>query len=210
MNNNTKSLLKACELAESRAGEKGNWFPSFHLAPVTGWMNDPNGLCEFNGVHHIFFQYSPFDTSPGMNYWGHFSTKNFVDIKYHKPALCCDEKFDCHGVYSGSAFCDETGMNIFYTGNVLKSGEKEKEYDYLNTGREHNTVFVNSKDGLTFDGKTVVLKNSDYPKTALVMFVIRKSGRKTENIICCLVQEGMMMLVKQFYIHRKTSLTGNI
>lgn len=164
MNQNTKALLKACELAESRAGNKGEWVPSFHLAPVTGWMNDPNGLCEFNGVHHIFFQYSPFDTSHGMNYWGHFSTKNFVDIKYHKPALCSDEQFDCHGVYSGSALCDETGMNIFYTGNVLKSGEKGKEYDYLNTGREHNTVFVNSKDGLTFDGKTVVLKNSDYPK----------------------------------------------
>ena len=32
----------------------------FHMMPPTGWMNDPNGLCEFQGVNHIYFQYTPF------------------------------------------------------------------------------------------------------------------------------------------------------
>ena len=32
----------------------------FHLMPPTGWMNDPNGLCEFQGINHIYFQYTPF------------------------------------------------------------------------------------------------------------------------------------------------------
>lgn len=27
----------------------------FHLMPPTGWMNDPNGLCEFQGINHIYF-----------------------------------------------------------------------------------------------------------------------------------------------------------
>ena len=31
----------------------------FHLMPPTGWMNDPNGLCEFQGINHIYFQYTP-------------------------------------------------------------------------------------------------------------------------------------------------------
>lgn len=163
MNTRTKALLKACELAERNIGERGIYDPSFHLSPRAGWMNDPNGLCEMNGEHHIFFQYAPFDTEPGLNYWGHFSTKNFVDIKYHKPALCSDEQFDCHGVYSGSAVVDESGMNIFYTGNVKKSGEKNGGYDYITSGREHNTIYVNSEDGVTFENKTVVMKNSDYP-----------------------------------------------
>ena len=26
----------------------------FHMMPPTGWMNDPNGLCEFQGVNHIY------------------------------------------------------------------------------------------------------------------------------------------------------------
>ena len=30
----------------------------FHMMPPTGWMNDPNGLCEFQGVNHIYFQYT--------------------------------------------------------------------------------------------------------------------------------------------------------
>ena len=33
----------------------------FHLMPPVGWLNDPNGLCEFKGKYYIFYQYSPFD-----------------------------------------------------------------------------------------------------------------------------------------------------
>ena len=32
----------------------------FHMMPPTGWMNDPNGLCEFQGVNHIYSNISPF------------------------------------------------------------------------------------------------------------------------------------------------------
>ena len=31
----------------------------FHIAPKTGWLNDPNGLCQFRGVYHAFFQFNP-------------------------------------------------------------------------------------------------------------------------------------------------------
>ena len=24
----------------------------FHMMPPTGWMNDPNGLCQFHGINH--------------------------------------------------------------------------------------------------------------------------------------------------------------
>ena len=40
----------------------------FHIAPKTGWLNDPNGLCQFRGVYHAFFQFNPvwpaIDTRP--------------------------------------------------------------------------------------------------------------------------------------------------
>ena len=41
-------------------------------------------------------------------------------------------------------------MNIFYTGNVKNIGD----YDYINSGREHNTVLIVSEDV-----KTLIIKN---------------------------------------------------
>lgn len=163
MNNNTKALLKTAELLENNKLQKGMWNLSFHLSPPLGWMNDPNGLCEYEGIHHIFFQYSPFDTCPGMNYWGHFTTSDFVNFKYHKPALCCDETIDCHGVYSGSALVEKGKMTLFYTGNVKHFDNPS--YDYTTAGREHNTISVESKTGFDFEQKNLLLKNSDYPKS---------------------------------------------
>ena len=40
----------------------------FHLMPPTGWMNDPNGLCEFQGINHIYFQYTRFWQAGERNY----------------------------------------------------------------------------------------------------------------------------------------------
>lgn len=134
------------------------WRPKFHLAAVRGYMNDPVGLCEYKNRYHIFFQYSPLKANPGLNFWGHFSTEDFLNYIYHAPALCPDETFDCHGVYSGSAIAEDK-LYLFYTGNVLHLGE----HDYIVSGREHNQIIANSEDGVEFTGKTLLLINEDYP-----------------------------------------------
>ena len=46
----------------------------FHLMPPTGWMNDPNGLCEFQGINHIYFQYTPFLVRLGNGNYGDIMT----------------------------------------------------------------------------------------------------------------------------------------
>ena len=53
----------------------------FHMMPPTGWMNDPNGLCEFQGVNHIYFQYTPFLAGWGTKLWGHYTTKDWIHYK---------------------------------------------------------------------------------------------------------------------------------
>ena len=35
------------------------WNPSFHIEPRQGWLNDPNGLCQFRGRYHAYYQYAP-------------------------------------------------------------------------------------------------------------------------------------------------------
>ena len=46
----------------------------FHLMPPVGWMNDPNGLCWYNGNYHVFYQYSPFNANRGVIFWGHWTS----------------------------------------------------------------------------------------------------------------------------------------
>lgn len=87
-----------------------------------------------------------------------------------------DQPFDCHGVYSGSAFIEDDKMYVYYTGNVkLEDGD----FDYINTGRESNTVLVVSEDGKTFGSKKELMRNMDYPSDLTCHVRDRRCG-KTE------------------------------
>lgn len=132
----------------------------FHMMPPTGWMNDPNGLCEFQGVNHIYFQYTPFLAGWGTKLWGHYTTKDWIHYKEEEPFLYPDEEWDRDGVYSGSAYTCEDGIHYFYTGNVKLW---DKDYDYIMNGREQNTIHVFSPDGKNIAYKKLVMTNDDYP-----------------------------------------------
>lgn len=129
-----------------------------HIQPSSGWINDPNGLCQLNGVYHIFYQYS-LDPLGGNKAWGHKTTTDFIHWNTEEPKLLPDSYFDKDGVYSGSALIDENKMYLFYTGNVKEPGN----HDYITTGRKAYTVMVESEDGIHFGPKKVVMKNDDYP-----------------------------------------------
>ncbi len=167
MNALTRDLIKLVETAEQnqKAREElsvtdRKYREHLHLMPPVGWLNDPNGLCQFQGIYHAFFQYSPFNAEGGVKMWGHYTSTNMIDWEYQGTALYPDQPFDCHGVYSGSAFIEDGKMYLYYTGNVkLEDGD----YDYIRTGREGNTVLIVTEDGKTFGKKKELMRNSDYP-----------------------------------------------
>ena len=132
----------------------------FHLMPPTGWMNDPNGLCEFQGINHIYFQYTPFLAGWGTKLWGHYTTTDWIHFQECEPFLFPDCDWDRDGVYSGSAFVDGDKIHYFYTGNVKL---QDKDYDYILEGREQNTIHLVSEDGVHAGEKQLVMTNSDYP-----------------------------------------------
>ena len=133
----------------------------FHLMPKTGWLNDPNGLCQFNGTYHIYYQYTPFEPTGELKTWGHYTTKDFIHYKDYGPVVFPDEDIDAHGVYSGSAFIENGTIHYFYTGN-LKYFDRD-DYDYINSGRGSNTITFTSKDGYNFTKKELLMTTNDYP-----------------------------------------------
>lgn len=132
-----------------------------HLEPPRGWLNDPNGLCFFNGKYHVFFQYSPDSADGGgKKCWGHYESPDLLKWDFVGTALFPDIPEDRNGVYSGSAIIANGAMELFYTGNVKESGN----HDYITSGRGANVIRVSSKDGRSFSEKRVLLRNSDYPE----------------------------------------------
>ena len=107
--------IREAEAAAQEGVQKDPWRLRFHLMPPAGWLNDPNGLCQMNGVYHVFFQYSPFDPCGGEKFWGHYTSRNLTDWEYAGVPLAPDEQFDRSGVYSGSCLIKDGIMYLFYT-----------------------------------------------------------------------------------------------
>ena len=94
--------------------EKSPYRQGYHLMPPIGFLNDPNGLCELNGVYHVYYQYAP-EGEGKSKMWGHYSTEDFVTWRSLPPVLFPDSARDANGVYSGSAYV-ENGITYFIQG----------------------------------------------------------------------------------------------
>lgn len=87
----------------------------FHYHPSINWINDPNGLCYFNGLFHIYYQYNPKGNNWGNICWGHAVTKDFLTYKEEAIALKTDKDYDKDGCYSGSSIIIDDVLYIYYT-----------------------------------------------------------------------------------------------
>ena len=132
----------------------------FHLMPPVGWMNDPNGLCFYKGLYHVFFQYAPSGPCAYERYWGHYTSPDCLHWKYEGIAIKSDCVWDRNGAFSGCAFTEDGMLELFYTGNV----EEEGDYDYILAGRGANVIYLCSEDGIHFGEKKLLLTNKDYPE----------------------------------------------
>ena len=132
----------------------------YHLMAPIGWINDPNGLCQFKGEYHFFYQYSPLEAKGGLKFWGHYSSTDLVNWNEKDIAIFPDKEWDRNGVYSGSALVKDDEVYFFYTGNVKIEGD----HDYILTGREQNVIMVKTSDCINFSEKKLLLTNADFPE----------------------------------------------
>ena len=161
-NSLNRTLMGMVERAEAKGLQDTRFRQHFHLMPPVGWMNDPNGLCQVNGVFHAYFQYSPFDARGGFVYWGHATSRDLLHWEYDRAVMAPDTPYDCHGVYSGSALVHDGRVTMFYTGNV-KLPDADGIFDYVNAGRVANTLTAETEDGSSFGEKRLLMTNADYP-----------------------------------------------
>lgn len=94
----------------------------YHISPEYGLLNDPNGLINYQGIYHVFYQVNTEGFTHSNKSWGHVYSDDMINWQRAEIALRPDSWFDQDGVYSGSAIEYEGKLYLFYTGNVIKNG----------------------------------------------------------------------------------------
>ncbi len=90
--------------------------PIYHYVNPEGRLNDPNGLCFWQGNWHLFYQaYPPEDT---RQHWGHTISKDLIHWEDLPLAIYPDPERAC---FSGSALVDDDQVIAFYHGTEVGS-----------------------------------------------------------------------------------------
>ncbi|MBT1163317.1 Glycosyl hydrolases family 32 N-terminal domain-containing protein [Bifidobacterium sp. DSM 109958] len=140
--------------------------PHAHFEPPQHWMNDPNGLCRFQGRYHLFYQFNPYGWQWDNMHWGHAVSRDLLhwtDLPVAllpQPDLSADPQL-AGGAFSGSAVTvdadghiapgdEASAIRIYLTRHWERRGEPGSVV-------ETQTTAV-STDGLTFSPETTVIR----------------------------------------------------
>ncbi|MGQ3318112.1 glycoside hydrolase family 32 protein [Pseudomonas brassicacearum subsp. neoaurantiaca] len=149
-------------LSEGQSRLIDDYRPDYHLAPVAGWMNDPNGVVFFRGEYHVFYQHHPFDAKWGPMYWGHAKSADLVHWQHLPLALAPGDDFDRHGCFSGSAVvCGDT-LALIYTGHTWLGEVGDERFI------RQVQCLATSDDGIRFVKHGAVIENA--PQETIMHF----------------------------------------
>lgn len=91
--------------------------PNSHFAPPSGWMNDPNGVIQWRGRYHLFYQHNPDGPEPKDIHWGHAVSDDLVSWRHLPIALAPSPGGpDEDGCWSGCSVVRNGVPYIMYTG----------------------------------------------------------------------------------------------
>ncbi|PMC82276.1 sucrose-6-phosphate hydrolase [Anaerococcus hydrogenalis] len=124
----------------------------FHISPLTGLLNDPNGLFFKENKFHIFYQWYPFKGIHGLKHWYEVQSPDLINFKNIGLFLKPDKIYKNRGAYSGSAFVENDDVYIVYSGN-----QKDE-----NENRIPNTVLGKYENGKIIDEKVIISPNKNY------------------------------------------------
>ena len=103
------TLRRFRESRESLASDP--YRPLYHFSPPENSMNDPNGLCQWQGRYHLFYQFKPVGID--RVHWGHAVSDDLVAWRDLPPALYPDREHHC---FSGQALVEPERVVAIYHG----------------------------------------------------------------------------------------------
>lgn len=108
-------LLK--RFAVSREAKEGDRYrPFYHFSPPENGLNDPNGLCYWQGNWHLFYQGSP---DEGRVHWGHAVSGDLIHWRDLPYAIYPDTE---ENAFSGSCFVEHDRVIAAYYGHQGQAG----------------------------------------------------------------------------------------
>lgn len=199
------------------AVELGSWFDTpwreqYHFVPFINWLNDPNGLCWYQGYYHLFYQTNPFKQEWGDMYWGHAVSKDLIHwvsqphVLDPQPELWRSPNRK-GGAFSGSAVVEKDGIHLYLTRHEgpLQDGEESREWqthaicrDGLHV-EEERMLILEKPSGVAYDFRDpkveqiggeryLVLGACLEGRPSILLYNQRENGRKDSGCR----KEGLM------------------
>lgn len=143
-------LVKACQGAQYDSPIR----EAYHFGPWKNWINDPNGLCWFQGYYHMFYQFHPHGQKWSNMYWGHAVSKDLI-YWTHLPVVLEPQKEILEqpqklvgGAFSGSAVVRGEEVVFYLTRSVgVCTEEEETQQQWM----------MRSRDMLHFSEETLII-----------------------------------------------------
>ncbi len=151
-----KNTLYSLSLGIARAGliylydeadvlEKGVYFwerdgakrkgGGHHFRPYQGYMGAPCGLCHYQGLYHLFYEWNPFGEEGDTLYWGHAVSEDMLSWR-HLPLLFEPQaelrliRHRTGGARAGSAEVCPGLVRLYFTRSIAarSTGAVQREY----------------------------------------------------------------------------------
>lgn len=128
---------------------------TYHFSPWKNWINDPNGLCWYQGYYHMFYQFNPHEQQWSNMYWGHAVSRDLMHWTHLPVVLAPQEEILENqekvkgGAFSGCAVATDDEVLFYLTRHrgPLQDGEETVEQQWM----------MQSRDMIRFSEETCVI-----------------------------------------------------